>query len=155
MTRACLVFGCGDPVTTRGRCARHAQQVDATRSLGTDRQAGAALYQTAQWKALRLVLLTRHPLCACPECVQTGRIRPAEVLHHLEAHGGDPARFFDVRNLQPLAKSCHDRLTATTTGTRGGRFSVERGPNLPGSRVARAGGGLGQGPTGPSGAARG
>jgi hypothetical protein len=36
----------------------------------------------------------------------------ATVVHHVRHHGGDAALFFDVENLKPMAKPCHDRLTA-------------------------------------------
>jgi len=119
MTRACLVFACGDPVTTRGRCARHAGQVDSQRSLGTDRQAGAELYQSARWKALRGRLLRRSPLCACDDCARDGIVRPTSVIHHLEPHGGVASKFFAPSNLRPLAKACHDRITMRERGQGG------------------------------------
>ena len=143
MTAACLVFGCGAPVTARGRCAKHARQVDAARSLGADRQAGKRLYATRQWRDLRAALLGLHVYCECRECVTLRRPWPSEVVHHLRPHGGDPRKFFDPHNLQVLAKVCHDRLTA---GASGGRAvlpgSTPYEPLLGGARSA---GGSGQG----------
>ena len=118
MVKACAVFACPEPVAYRGRCQRHGGQVDQLRSLGSDRHLGKKLYATARWKALRRYLLTRTPVCPCAECTRLGRVRLTSVVHHLQPHGGDVVKFFDERHLQPLAKPCHDRLTATGVGTR-------------------------------------
>jgi hypothetical protein len=123
VTRACLVHACGAPVVSRGRCAKHGRQVDAARSVGTDRQAGAALYQSREWRELRALVIGLHPFCMCGECVSGRRRWPSTVVHHRDAHGGDPRKFFDVRNLIALSKGCHDRITA---GARGGSFSGDR-----------------------------
>jgi 5-methylcytosine-specific restriction enzyme A len=116
MSKACLVFGCGLPVVARGRCQRHGAQVDAQRSVGADRQVGKKLYNSAKWKALRKVLLAASPFCRCAECVAGNHLRMAGVVHHLEPHGGDVGKFFNPSNLMPMAKACHDRLTATGGG---------------------------------------
>jgi len=120
MVKACAVYACPNEVTYRGRCQRHASQVDQTRSLGSDRQLGKKLYATAKWKNLRRYLLVRCPICTCAECTRTGRVRAAEVVHHLQPHGGDPVKFYDVAQLQALSKRCHDRVTGRA---RGGSFA--------------------------------
>ena len=116
VTRSCLVFGCSAPVATRGRCARHAGQVDAARSISADRQVGKRLYATRQWRELRATMLALHPYCECRECVVGRRRWPSEVVHHINPHRGDPLRFFDPSNLQVLAKTCHDKLSAEDRG---------------------------------------
>jgi 5-methylcytosine-specific restriction protein A len=125
-SQACAVFGCPRPVTARGRCATHAQRLGQTRGLDCDRHRGRALYQTARWRALRRWLLNRSPLCTCTECEQLKRVRVATVVHHRQPHGGDEEKFFNVELLQPLAKACHDRITATQTHakTEGGKGPV-------------------------------
>jgi 5-methylcytosine-specific restriction protein A len=114
MTRACLVYACGLPVVTKGRCARHSKQVDEQRSVGSDRQAGRALYRSPQWRTTRAAVLTLHPFCECAECVAGNLPVRASVVHHRRPHGGDRALFFDMQNLQALAKACHDSMTAKT-----------------------------------------
>jgi 5-methylcytosine-specific restriction protein A len=32
----------------------------------------------------------------------------AELAHHKVPHEGDPALFYDVNNLEPLCRSCHE-----------------------------------------------
>jgi 5-methylcytosine-specific restriction enzyme A len=108
--RASCIPGCGELVTVRGRCAVHAAQRDAQRSLRSDRH-HAHLYASVRWQRLRRQILTEHPFCQCHECGGQVFYPPATVVHHVKAHGGDEARFFDAENLQALAKGCHDRIT--------------------------------------------
>ncbi|BAQ16926.1 hypothetical protein [Methyloceanibacter caenitepidi] len=72
------------------------------------REAWAHLYKTKRWRQLRLAQLRRHPMCQCPHCKEKGL--PAEVVDHIERHAGDRKLFFDRRNLQSMAKECHDRF---------------------------------------------
>jgi hypothetical protein len=111
-SRACAVFGCPRPVTFRGRCTEHSADLEHTRGLDSDRHLGAPLYKTARWARLRQQMLSTFPLCQCSECIRLKRRRHSEVVHHIRHHGGDEQRFFDVNNLQALAKVCHDRITA-------------------------------------------
>ncbi|MCK1503876.1 HNH endonuclease [Bradyrhizobium sp. 18] len=67
-----------------------------------------ALYNTAQWKALRLAQLRREPLCK--RCSDGGRIIRATVAHHKVAHKGDATLFFDPSNLASSCKDCHDSV---------------------------------------------
>lgn len=115
---ACSVVGCPEPVTFRMRCARHSRAADQLRGLSSDRL-HRVLYSSVRWKRLRLAVLTDHYTCQCPDCAVARYPRLAEVVHHRHPHHGDVARFFDVTNLQPMAKRCHDRLTARSR--RGGR----------------------------------
>lgn len=120
MTSACLTFGCGAPVAARGRCAKHAGQVDTARSIGADRQAGKALYASREWRELRALVLGLHPWCMCVECVAGCRRWRSTVVHHVKAHHGDRRLFFDPTGLMAMAKRCHDALTA---GGRAGSLS--------------------------------
>lgn len=141
MTRGCAVFGCSAPVVYRARCARHARQVDEARSIGADRQAGAALYRSREWQRVRAAVLAAAPCCQCPACLAGPRREIPTVVHHIRPHGGDPRVFFDLRNLQALAKACHDRLTAGARGREGDQNFAMPTPPKPRGRVARAAGG--------------
>ena len=112
-SRACLVAGCADAPTYRGRCAVHARQVDQQRSIGADRQVGRSLYQTRDWRELRAVLLALHPWCECSACVTGPRRQYADLVHHLKPHHGDRRLFFARENLQLLSAACHSRLHVT------------------------------------------
>ena len=121
-SRACLVAGCPNAPTFRGRCATHGGQVDAQRSIGTDRQIGRSLYSTREWRELRAVLLALHATCECPSCVTGPRREWADVVHHIRAHHGDRRLFFARENLMLLSAACHARLHGV-----GGRSLGRRG----------------------------
>ena len=66
------------------------------------------IYNSKQWKNLRLLTLLNDPLCTA--CKAQGKIVPAEEIDHIipMQEGGLP---FDSDNLQPLCKECHSRKT--------------------------------------------
>ena len=65
------------------------------------------LYSTREWKDLRASILKAEPLCRM--CAEMGDITAASVVDHIKNHKGDVGLFFDIKNLQPLCKPCHDR----------------------------------------------
>lgn len=64
------------------------------------------LYNSARWKRLRQHILSKHPYCQCPH--HNGKSMPANVVDHKIPHRGNLSLFWDVRNLQAMAKPCHD-----------------------------------------------
>lgn len=58
-------------------------------------------YNTREWQKLRLSLLMDEPLCR--KC----KVRAASVIDHIKPvrMGGE---FWDLENLQPLCKWCHN-----------------------------------------------
>lgn len=64
------------------------------------------LYNTKEWRLLRLAQLRKSPLCWM--CEQEGRTTPATVVDHIKPHKGDELLFFDMSNLQGLCKLHHD-----------------------------------------------
>lgn len=70
-------------------------------------------YKTARWQRLRKKILARDGYV----CQQTGvhlvGKHPAPnspVVDHIEAHRGDPDRFWDEKNLQTVSKVWHDSV---------------------------------------------
>lgn len=112
---ACAVAGCACPARGRGRCAQHATVADQLRGLGSDRY-HAGLYNSPEWRRLRRQVLAASPVCQCASCLTSPVVRVTSVVHHREAHHGDPTKFFAVENLVAMAKPCHDRLTALAGG---------------------------------------
>ncbi|MCB5173664.1 HNH endonuclease [Microvirga sp. SM9] len=49
----------------------------------------------------------QNPLCGM--CQREGRITPATVVDHIQAHKGDQELFWNTDNWQPLCKPHHDR----------------------------------------------
>lgn len=64
------------------------------------------LYNRKAWKELRLDHLAKEPLCVF--CLKEGKLTPATVVDHIQAHKGDIRLFFDPDNLQSLCKLHHD-----------------------------------------------
>lgn len=62
-----------------------------------------------RWRRVREWFLRRNPLCV--QCMVEGRTTAANVVDHILRHTGhsDP-RFWNVANLQPLCKRCHDSV---------------------------------------------
>lgn len=77
---------------------------EANAAYDKRRPAWRRLYNTPEWRQLRLEILAMHPQCAACGV-------PAEVVDHIEPHKGDLGLFFDPANLQPLCKRCHDSKT--------------------------------------------
>lgn len=107
----CLRPGCPS-IVHRGYCARHRPQ-EADRVDAPARQ----LYRGPRWRELRAAVLKQHPHCpgrgdgrACGE--------PTVDVHHREPHHGDPARFYDPRNLVALCHRCHPAIEARERRTR-------------------------------------
>ena len=65
-----------------------------------------AWYKTAEWQRLRMAQLSKQPLCE--RCLAKDRTTAATVVHHIEAHKGDRARFLDPTNLASSCAPCHD-----------------------------------------------
>lgn len=73
-----------------------------------DRQEWRRWYKTARWQKLRWSVLVRDLFtCQCG-CGVTEGNTSLLVADHRKPHRGDPALFWDERNLQTLRKVCHD-----------------------------------------------
>ena len=88
------------------------QYCEAHKSLHPEatRSAGKRGYGS-RWQRVSKNYLKAHPLCAA--CQKEGRYVKATVVDHIKPHRGDQTLFWDVENLQPLCKPCHDKKTWT------------------------------------------
>ena len=73
---------------------------------------GARYYDTARWKRLREMVLSRDPLCV--ECAKHGVVEASTHVDHITplAQGGTN----EMSNLQGLCETCHNKKTATHDG---------------------------------------
>ena len=103
----------GCPELTEGRyCEKHQKEID--KEYNKSNRPYKKLYNSNHWQRLRKHVLAKQPLCVI--CLKEKRITPATVVDHIKPHKGDEKLFFDINNLQPLCKSCHDRKTAKEDG---------------------------------------
>jgi 5-methylcytosine-specific restriction enzyme A len=98
----CAVPGCTIRVPS-GRCAPHAVQLEHRRRNRDVRK----WYYTSPWIHLRQQVITE----ACYTCAACGQVQADLQVDHIVKHEGDPARFWDLANLQPLCPTCHTRKT--------------------------------------------
>lgn len=66
------------------------------------------VYQSNDWKQLRLSYLKKHPLCEL--CLLEGKIIPAVDVHHKCSITIDRSKAFDYNNLMALCKKHHAEL---------------------------------------------
>ena len=115
VAKLCTTPGCPHPATYRGKCDDHKRERERVRN---QRQESRAIYQSAQWKRLRTLILSAHPQCEwymndgdrlmlCPrDATDVDHIVPIE-------EGGAP---WDEENLQALCHSHHSSKTAKENG---------------------------------------
>jgi 5-methylcytosine-specific restriction protein A len=80
------------------------------------------LYKTATWRATRLAILFRDPVCkVCQKAASTVADHIIAARRYIAQNAGDPCGlFFDENNLQGVCKACHDAKTAKECGWAGG-----------------------------------
>jgi len=64
-------------------------------------------YKTSRWQKLRWDALVRDHF-TCQMCKRIEADTSKLVGDHKVKHDGDPALFWDIRNIQCLCASCHD-----------------------------------------------
>ena len=115
--RPCSHPGCPKLVTTRF-CDDHCKVAAADFERDRKDDPIRALYKTARWKATRLNVLFRDPVCkACGKWAseEADHVEPARKI---VAEFGEEA-FYDESRLQGLCKKCHSKKTAKEVGWAG------------------------------------
>jgi 5-methylcytosine-specific restriction protein A len=119
--RACLHPGCPaviDRDEGRRYCPHHEQQhrarQDHARAQAPDahRRTAKAFYDSAAWRAFRLLILSRDPTCR--------RCQAAEAtdVDHVTPLRDAPERALDPSNAQGLCHACHSAKTITENKAR-------------------------------------
>lgn len=103
----CTYPGCHQLVRGSARCAKH-----SAKTVERD-PVVKKLYNSAQWKSIRVRQLAEHPWCA--HCLVKGLHVPATEVHHLERHKGNPVLFY-AGPFESLCKPCHSAETAREVG---------------------------------------
>lgn len=104
----CRTLGCKNPRSKRnGFCVEHGGSDAATYNPAWNkkRQANTDKYNTAQWRTLRQIQLSRFPICA--GCKANGVITAASVVDHVFpwTHINEQAFFINI--FQSLCPTCH------------------------------------------------
>ena len=81
---------------------------------GQGRNARGGAYNNRRWRRVRRRQLARQPLCE--RCLAVNLVRLAEVVHHIEDHGGDRAKFY-LGKLESLCRQHHEELHGRTNST--------------------------------------
>ena len=66
-------------------------------------------YKTTAWKKCREAVLARDNYL-CQRCLRSGKLKPADVVHHIDPLKDNPDKAFDESNLESVCASCHNRL---------------------------------------------
>jgi len=72
-----------------------------------DRNWRRGWYNHRRWHRIRRHQFNRQPLCET--CLAAGRVTPAQVVHHVEDHRGDKAKFF-LGELRSLCRASHETI---------------------------------------------
>ena len=75
-----------------------------------DRKAFTSMYQTAQWRTLRQVQLSKQPLCE--SCIKNGKVVQANHVDHLFAWNKIGKQAFYNNVFQSLCTNCHSHKSA-------------------------------------------
>lgn len=116
--KICRHPGCNS-VTDSKYCAVHAPMHSAmfenAETFNYKRKTSTQRGYNSRWRKASKMFLKEHPLCECEECVKYGRLKTANVVHHIVPHRGNYELFWDDRNWQAMNKRCHDRHTFRET----------------------------------------
>lgn len=119
--------GCGNYAIDGDYCPGHKAQIEARREARKNnrerdrgRASASARGYDARWKRIRAIILAREPVCVI--C----RLNPATEVDHIKplAEGGT----HEVKNLQPLCKSCHSKKTVRENRGKSGRINARKSP---------------------------
>jgi 5-methylcytosine-specific restriction protein A len=102
--------------TSHGLCELHSQEkIKQAQKQRVNKW--LPMYKNVRWQRMRLNQLAKEPLCC--ECLKENRLTPATVADHIKPHGGDPALFYDPRNLQSMCEHHHSIKSAKEDGSFG------------------------------------
>jgi 5-methylcytosine-specific restriction protein A len=107
----CKHVGCAVLLDAPGYCAAH-QRAEKVREREYDDARGNSHQRgyTRHWRTTARAFLMNHPLCVM--CAEKGLVTAAREVDHIKPHRGDPEKFWDLSNLQPLCSACHSSKTS-------------------------------------------
>lgn len=75
-------------------------------------------YDDTHWKRVRAAVLRRDGY-QCRRCRRFGRIRQAEIVHHIKPAESFPELAYKADNLISLCRECHNKAHPEKGGRRG------------------------------------
>lgn len=68
-------------------------------------------YNSPQWKRVRKLYVSKHPLCE--DCLERGEINPTEIVHHIieltPKNINDVNITLNEENLRGVCRTCHGK----------------------------------------------
>ena len=102
----CAQLGCNNARSRLNAfCLEHGGRDTNTQKATEERKAFNSAYQTAFWRQLRVIQLSKQPMCAC--CLCRGIITPAEHVDHVFPWARLSPQAFKRNIFQSLCQSCH------------------------------------------------
>ncbi len=110
----CGMLGCKNPKSRlNGYCIEHGgkdvRPYDPKYNSQAERAKANAKYNTRQWEALRIIQLSKHPLCIA--CQAEGRVVPATVVDHVFPWTHISEQAFYINRFQSLCATHHSTKT--------------------------------------------
>jgi len=91
--------------STRTQTDRYYEQ---QRKADPKQRAAKKLYNSARWKKVRALKLSRNPICET--CAENGRTTGHRLhVHHIQHVHDAPHQAFDLDNLRTVCLPCHNR----------------------------------------------
>ena len=119
----CSSLGCKNPKSRfNSFCIEHGGRDTQKYHSTEERDAANLMYQTAQWRTLRKVMLSKQPICQA--CKQRGIITSANEVDHVFAWRQIGKQAFYKNCFQCL---CHDCHASKTQQEKKGLFQDFRG----------------------------
>ena len=101
--KKCSSLGCNNP---RSKLNSYCIEHGGLNAINTqERREFTSMYQTAQWKTLRQVQLSKQPLCE--SCISQGKVVQANHVDHLFAWNKIGKKAFYNNVFQSLCTNCH------------------------------------------------
>lgn len=110
--KPCRKLGCPN-LTRETYCSTHKEQRKINNKQYDNQirnQEHRSFYHSKEWKAVRLIALTRDNFI-CVECKKNNKITKAEIVDHVIELRDDYSKRLELTNLQSLCRPCHNTKT--------------------------------------------
>ena len=110
-----------------GKGKRMPWEVSKKNKKGWSKASRDGFYNDRKWQKIRDYVITNEPLCR--SCLERGKVVPAKDVDHIIDVDDDPSLAYDIDNLCPLCKTCH-QIKRNLKGTRKDPANLAKGQKL-------------------------